>query len=88
MNTIRFIKQQLAVFSPENIEIIDERSKHIGHEGAKNGGGGHFFLTIVSCDFYEKSTMDRHRMIYAALGEMIGRDIHALSIKAYTPEEI
>ena len=87
MNTIRFIKQKLTVFNPEKIEIFDESSKHIGHEGAKNGGG-HFFLTIVSCDFYEKSTLDRHRMIYAALGEMIGRDIHALGIKAYTPEEI
>lgn len=87
MNTIRLIKQKLAVFNPEKIEIFDESSKHIGHEGAKNGGG-HFLLTIVSSNFYEKSTMDRHRMIYAALGEMIGRDIHALSIKAYTPEEI
>jgi len=87
MSTIRIIKQKLTVLNPEKIEIIDESSKHIGHEGAKNGGG-HFFLTIVSCNFYEKSTIDRHRMIYASLGEMIGRDIHALSIKAYTPEEI
>ena len=87
MSTIKFIKQKLTALSPEKIEIIDESVKHIGHEEAKNGGG-HFFLTIVSCNFYEKSTIDRHRMIYAALGEMIGRDIHALSIKAYTPEEI
>ena len=87
MSTIRFIKQKLTVFSPETIEIIDESAKHIGHKEAKNGGG-HFILTIVSCNFYKKSTIDRHRMIYAALGEMIGRDIHALSIKAYTPEEI
>ena len=87
MSTIKFIKQKLTVFSPEKIEIIDESIKHIGHKEAKNGGG-HFLLTIVSCNFYKKSTIDRHRMIYAALGEMIGRDIHALSIKAYTPEEI
>jgi len=87
MNTITIIKQKLAVLRPEKIEILDESSKHIGHEGAKNGGG-HFLLTIVSGNFYEKSTMERHRMIYAALGEMMERDIHALSIKAYTPEEI
>ena len=87
MNTIRCIEQKLIVFHPEKIEIFDETSKHIGHKEAKNGGG-HFILTIVSRDFYEKSIMDRHRMIYAALGEMLGRDIHALSIKAYTPEEI
>jgi len=87
MSTIKLIKQKLAVLNPEKIEILDESAKHEGHEGAKNGGG-HFFLTIVSCDFSKKSTMDRHRMIYAALGEMMNRDIHALSIKAYTPEEI
>ena len=87
MNTITIIKQKLTVLRPEKIEVLDESSKHIGHEGAKNGGG-HFLLTIVSSNFYEKSTMERHRMIYAALGEMMERDIHALSIKAYTPEEI
>ena len=87
MSIIRTIKQKLTFLSPEKIEIIDESRKHIGHEGAKDGGG-HFLLTIVSSDFYEKSTIERHRMIYDALGEMMGRNIHALSIKAYTPEEI
>ena len=87
MSTIKFIKQKLIPLHPEKIKIIDESSKHIGHEGAKDGGG-HFLLTIVSSDFYEKSIIERHRMIYAALGEMMGRNIHALSIKAYTPEEI
>ena len=87
MNTITFIKQKLTILKPEKIEIFDESSKHIGHEGAKNGGG-HFLLTIISGNFYEKSTIERHRMVYAALGEMMERDIHALSIKAYTPEEI
>jgi len=87
MSTIKLIKQKLAALSPEKIEILDESAKHIGHEGAKSGDG-HFFLTIISCNFYEESTMARHRMIYAALGEMMSRDIHALSIKAYTLEEI
>ena len=87
MSTIKIIKQRLTFLSPEKIEIIDESSKHIGHEGAKSGGG-HFLLTIVSGNFYKKSTIERHRIIYDALGEMVGEDIHALSIKAYTPEEI
>jgi len=87
MSTIKIIKQKLNFLSPEKIEIIDESSKHIGHEGAKSGGG-HFLLTIVSGNFYKKSTIERHRIIYDALGEMVGGDIHALSIKAYTPEEI
>ncbi|TFH12537.1 MAG: BolA family transcriptional regulator [Nitrosomonadales bacterium] len=87
MSTIKLIKQKLAALSPDKIEILDESARHIGHKGAKSGGG-HFILTIVSCNFYEKSTMARHKMIYAALGEMMSKDIHALSIKAYTPEEI
>ena len=87
MSTIKTIKQKLTSLNPEKIEIIDESSKHIGHEGAKNGGG-HFLLTIVSSNFDKKSTIERHRIIYDALGKMVGRDIHALSIKAYTPEEI
>lgn len=87
MSTIKLIKQKLASLNPEKIEIIDESAKHKNHEGAKTGGG-HFFLTIVSYDFSNKSTMVRHRMIYATLGEMMNKDIHALSIKAYTPEEI
>ena len=87
MSTIKIIKQKLTFLSPEKIDIIDESSKHIGHEGAKSGGG-HFLLTIVSGNFYKKSTIERHRIIYDALGKMVGRDIHALSIKAYTPEEI
>lgn len=87
MSTIELIKQKLASLNPEKIEIIDESTKHKDHEGAK-AGGGHFFLTIVSYDFSNKSTIIRHKMIYAALGEMMNKDIHALSIKAYTPEEI
>ena len=87
MSIIKTIKQKLTSLNPEKIEIIDESSKHIGHEGARNGGG-HFLLTIVSSGFYKKSTIERHRIIYDALGKMVGRDIHALSIKAYTPEEI
>ena len=87
MSIIKSIKQKLSALNPEKIEVLDESAKHEGHEGAKNGGG-HFVLTIVSYDFSEKSTMTRHRMTYAALGEMMDKDIHALSIKAYTPEEI
>ena len=56
MSTIKIIKQKLSSLNPEKIEIIDESSNHIGHEGARNGGG-HFLLTIVSGNFYKKSTM-------------------------------
>ena len=57
------------------------------YEGAR-GGGGHFELIIVSPLFEGKSAQARHRMVHAALGDMLEREIHALSIKAYTPDEI
>ena len=86
-DTLDRIEQKLAVLSPDRIELIDDSEKHAGHEGAK-GGGGHFELIIVSPLFEGKSSQARHRMIHAALGEMLEREIHAISIKAYTPDEI
>ncbi len=87
MNTIELIRQRLAALDPEKIEILDESIRHEGHEGAKSGGG-HYLLTVVSSKFFGLSAMARHRLIYAALGEMMRKDIHALSVKAYTPQEV
>jgi len=70
----------------EFIEVLDDSQSHAGHEGAK-AGGGHFYLTMVSTEFANKSRIQRHQLIYAALGDMMKNDIHALSIKAFTPEE-
>ena len=81
------IKQKLSVLDPEKIEIVDESARHAGHEGAKSGGG-HYLLTIVSRKFSGKSALARHRLVYDALQEMMHKNIHALSVKAYTPEEI
>ena len=86
-NTLERIEQKLAVLTPDSVELIDDSDKHAGHAGAKSGGG-HFQLIIVSPLFNGKSTQARHRMVHAALGEMLEREIHALSIKAYTPDEI
>ena len=87
VSTTELIRQKLAVLDPERIEIVDESARHAGHEGAKSGGG-HYFLTIVSREFSGKSTLVRHRLVYTVLKEMMHKDIHALSVKAYTPEEI
>lgn len=86
-NTLERIEQKLAVLTPDSVELIDDTEKHTGHEGAK-GGGGHFQLIIVSPLFEGKSTQARHRMIHSALGELFKSEIHALTIKAYTPDEI
>lgn len=71
---------------PEFIEVLDDSQAHAGHEGAKSGGG-HYYLTVTSDQFEHKSRIQRHQLVYKALGDMMKKDIHALSIKAYTPEE-
>ena len=86
-DTLERIEKKLAVLNPDSVELIDDSEKHAGHAGAK-GGGGHFQLIIVSPLFSGKSTQARHRMVHAALGEMLEREIHALSIKAYTPDDL
>lgn len=73
-------------FTPEKIMVRDDSHLHTGHEGAKSGGG-HFAVTIVSAQFDGKSTLQRHQMVYQALGDMMGKNIHALSIQALTPDE-
>ncbi|MGD8312819.1 MAG: BolA family protein [Gammaproteobacteria bacterium] len=71
---------------PESLEIIDESAKHAGHAGAA-AGGGHFIVHIVAAAFQDKPLIQRHRLVYDALGDMMQRDIHALSIQAATPGE-
>jgi BolA protein len=84
---VSLIKTHLeTALSPDRLEIIDESHKHIGHAGAASGGG-HFTLTIVSSVFTGKSTLERHRLVYQAVEDLMPLEIHALSIKALTPEE-
>jgi BolA protein len=73
-------------FEPTELLIKDQSHLHAGHEGAKDGKG-HFDLTIVSRAFDGKSRIERHRMVYDALGTLVQTDIHALRIKALTPSE-
>lgn len=86
MSTIDLMREKLVALEPLRLEILDDSAKHAGHAGAK-GGGGHYRLTIVSPRFSGSATMQRHRLIYEALGPMMRGEIHALSIKALAPEE-
>ncbi len=51
------------------------------------GDGQHFYVTIVSPEFAGKRLVQRHQLVYAALGDRMKAEIHALSIKAFTPDE-
>lgn len=85
MNTLERIREKLVVLEPLRIEIADDSARHAAHAGA--GGGGHFRLTIVSPLFAGRSTLERHRLIYDALGSMMHGPIHALGIRALAPGE-
>ena len=87
LTTEQEMERRLAALEPEALQILDESGKHVGHEGAR-GGGGHYMLTIVSRHFAGKPAQARHRMIYEALGALMKKEIHALTIKAYAPDEI
>jgi len=81
-NQTRIEKMQhlLQSLNPSQLEIVDDSHQHIGHPGAKSGAG-HFTVKIACSDFEGKSMVACHQLIYRALDEMIGPDIHALSIK-------
>ena len=80
------IRTRLATLAPHALDLTDESHLHAGHAGARSGGR-HYRLDIESDAFAGRRSMERHRIIYAALGDLMQRDIHALSITARAPGE-
>ena len=83
---LALIKAQLAVLEPLHLELRDDSAQHRGHAGAV-AGGGHFALVIVSAHFIGKTLLQRQRLVYNTLNSLMNTEIHALSIKACTPDE-
>ena len=82
------IKKRLVTdFEPETLGVEDESYLHKGHEGARDGRG-HFRVLIIAEAFADRSPLERHRMIYRSLGDLMRTDIHALSIDAWSPNEL
>jgi BolA protein len=81
------MRQRLAAgLAPQQLEIDDDSHHHIGHAGA--GRGGHYTVRIVARAFAGKPLLERHRMIYDVLKDMMRDEIHALSIQARSPDEL
>ncbi len=78
---IEMMQKRLSALNPVLLNIIDDSADHIGH-GAK---GGHYTVIIESPDFIGKSTLQRHKMVYAALDGLVGQEIHAIQINAKAP---
>jgi BolA protein len=84
--TIERLRARLQVLEPKRIDVVDDSAKHAGHEGAKSGGG-HYRLTLVSARFHGLPRLARHRLVYDAAGDLMQREIHALTMVLQTPEE-
>ena len=76
-----------STLSPTDIELTDDSEQHRGHAGHNPAGESHFTLRIESPAFAGKNRVERQRMIYSALGELMDGRIHALSIRASAPGE-
>ena len=74
-----------AALDAEHVEVEDESARHRGHAGALEGG--HYNAVIVSARFEGLGSVERHRAVYAALGDLRERKVHALALRTYTPEE-
>ncbi len=87
VNRVALIRQRLEdALEPSLLDIIDESHKHVGHAEAADGRG-HFTVTIVAEAFAGLSPLERHRLVYDAMGALMETDIHALSIQARTRSE-
>ena len=87
IDRVALIRSRLeAAFEPEELDIVDDSQRHAGHAGARDGRG-HFQVRICSRRFTGKKTVERHRMVYAALGSLMQTDIHALGLVALSPKD-
>lgn len=85
--TTELIRRSLTeAFKPTLLEIIDNSAAHAEHAGARSGGG-HYHVTIVADAFEGKSLVQRHQLIYQALGDLMKQEIHALGINAISTSE-
>jgi BolA protein len=76
-----------AALAPTQIDLVDDSEQHRGHGGYNPAGESHFSLTIESPAFAGKSRVERQRMVYAALSDLMRERVHALSIRATAPGE-
>ena len=90
LNPVRIARMRellAAEFAPVQLDIIDESHKHAGHAGARDGRG-HFRVRIIAATFAGQTPVKRHQRVYAALGDMMRTDIHALALETRAPDEL
>jgi len=87
-NRVKIIENKLTqALQPTQLIVNDDSAHHADHAGASSGAG-HFSLFIVSLAFKNKTLIQRHRMVYDVLEDLLKHDIHALQINAKSPDEL
>jgi BolA protein len=81
------LERLASALSPTKVELRDDSEAHRGHGGYNPAGESHFTLAIESPAFAGRSRVERQRMVYAALGDLMDDRVHALSIRATVPGE-
>jgi BolA protein len=88
MRIAQLIRDHLtSALAPIRLDLVDDSARHAGHSGARAEGESHFRLTIVAAVFAGKSRIDRQRLVFEAVGDLMQTDVHALSITALAPAE-
>lgn len=89
MNCAERIRSAIeSAIEPDSLEVTDKSHLHAGHAGAQPGGETHYEVTVVSSRFSGQSRVARQRSVYALLGNEFSSGLHALSVRALTPEEV
>jgi BolA family transcriptional regulator, general stress-responsive regulator len=87
MDRIAELRRRItSTLGAERVEVQDDSAQHRGHAGAR-GGAGHYSVLVVAGSFAGMDRVTRHRAVYGAVGDMIPAEVHALVVRAYTPEE-
>jgi BolA protein len=76
-----------AALRPVELGVVDESHRHAGHAGARPGGQSHFRVRVVAAAFAGRTRIERQRMVYAALGDLMTSDVHALALTALAPDD-
>jgi BolA family transcriptional regulator, general stress-responsive regulator len=83
----RIVARLKEALDPTSLEVVDESDRHAGHAGARQGGGTHYRVRVVSAKFERRSRVERHRLVYDLLAAEFADGLHALALVAKAPGE-
>ena len=83
----RIVARLTEALDPVFLDVVDESDRHRGHAGAREGGGTHYRVRVVSARFAERTRVERHRLVYDLLTAEFADGLHALALVAEAPDE-